>query len=211
MFDASITKINQFLAPVEHWISLHRRLIQIALLVLAYGSLLGLFFPSFQKESGEHAFLLLLILLILSPLAQVTGITLLKKLLPFRKELGICMGMLVIVHYGLFLIMNWSFLEEMSKEPQLWAVAGFWATVLTLILTITSNTWSVRFLGKWWKRLHRLAYGILVLTVVHVIAIKYSTGRLDLDALVPSIFWLVLKIADMCGVRLSSSSHARNS
>lgn len=75
-----------------------------------------------MKESGEISFNLLILILILSPLARITGIRTLSLLLPFRKELGILMGMLAIVHVGLFLIPNYQYLSyfAQSEETRAW-------------------------------------------------------------------------------------------
>ncbi len=103
MFARSIAAINLFLSPLEKQILPNRKWISYIILGIAYLSLGGLFFVEMQKDFGGYAFIVLLVILILSPLSRVSGITLLSKLMPFRKELGILMGMLVIVHYGLFL------------------------------------------------------------------------------------------------------------
>lgn len=113
-----IDSINQKLQPVDRCITGHRVAISRTLLVIAFLSLSGLFFPSFMKESGEISFNLLMLILILSPLAKITGIRTLSLLLPFRKELGILMGMLAVVHTGLFLIPNYSQLAFFAQNEQ---------------------------------------------------------------------------------------------
>ncbi len=49
--------------------------------------------------------------------------------------------------------------------------AGTMATLLLIPLAVTSNRWSMRRLGKNWKRLHRLIYPIFAVIVVHLVLV----------------------------------------
>jgi sulfoxide reductase heme-binding subunit YedZ len=46
---------------------------------------------------------------------------------------------------------------------------GTLATLLLVPLALTSNRWSMRRLGRYWKRLHLLVYAILAVIVVHLL------------------------------------------
>jgi len=46
---------------------------------------------------------------------------------------------------------------------------GTLATLLLLPLALTSNRWSMRRLGRYWKRLHLLVYVVLAIVVVHLL------------------------------------------
>lgn len=139
-------------------------------------------------------------ILILSPLSRVSGITILPKLMPFRKELGITMGMYALVHSALFFIASYGYIGDMVTQA--WFIAGVLGMFLTLLLTITSNVWSMKMLGKNWKRLHRAVYVILILVLIHVVALSALSGRVNYSILIPAIFWLVLKLMDIWGIKL---------
>ena len=199
-----IKVINSFLSPLEKWITSNRVWISRILLVVAFLPLLLLFTSQPFKDSGSIAFTILFAILILSPLSRITWISLLTKLMPFRKELWIMMGMFAIVHTGWFYIINSANFSSLfaTKITQAWFLAGFIALIFTLALTVTSNIWSMKFLGKNWKHLHRLAYVIFVLTIVHVIALGAMKGHIDYWMILSGIIWFILKVLDMSSVRL---------
>ena len=168
----AILRLNALLSPLNLSIRTNRILVSRILVTVAFLFIGFALAPQFQKSLGQWAYNLLLLILIVGPLARVSGIELLGTIRLFRRELGILMGMLALMHYTTFLIKNFSYLEVLSKEPPLWLLVGFWAMMLTILLLITSNNWAVKKLGKWWKRLHRLVYVILILVIVHVVALK---------------------------------------
>jgi DMSO/TMAO reductase YedYZ heme-binding membrane subunit len=43
---------------------------------------------------------------------------------------------------------------------------------LSVPLTLTSSSWAMRKMGKYWKYLHRLVYIIIIFVVVHVVLLK---------------------------------------
>lgn len=194
--------INKILSPIETNIRTHRTWVSYVLLIVAYAPILTFLNPEMQKDLGGIAFWLLFIILALPPLSRVTGIKLITLIMSFRKELGILMGMLAFMHYTLFIVLMGGFTALTNMNPEPWFIAGFVALIPTLLLLITSNTWSMKFLGKWWKRLHKGVYLIAALVVAHVLLL--SPARLEF--LVPVILYAIVKIADLASVRL----YARN-
>lgn len=51
----------------------------------------------------------------------------------------------------------------------LFLALGTLATLLLLPLAVTSNVWSQKRLGRYWKRLHLLVYPILLVVVAHLL------------------------------------------
>ncbi|MCX6784797.1 MAG: hypothetical protein NTV81_02580 [Candidatus Komeilibacteria bacterium] len=84
--------LNQFLVRFS-------RQINGLLLILAHLVLLGLFFPRQRNSFGQLAINLLLIILFMSPLAQITRARLFMYLLRFRRPLGIAMAYAALVHF----------------------------------------------------------------------------------------------------------------
>ncbi len=202
------------LSHIENGLKNHRSRISFVLLVIAWVILGGVLFPEIiarypelaqiklQKESGGVAFIVLMIILFLSPLTQITQWRILSLLMPFRKELGIIMGMLVIVHYVLFLRDNWEYLDTLSQTFQLWLAAGFWAFLLTMILTLTSNIYSMKLLGKWWKKLHKIVYLVVILVLIHVVALGLIKEKIEWGYIVIVAAYGVLKLIQFSGYRL---------
>jgi sulfoxide reductase heme-binding subunit YedZ len=121
---------------------------------------------------------LLWFLLFLPILAKVFSLPIAKTLVRYRKELGILMGMLAMVHSMLYLtdtyttILPWDIQFWIDNGSISYLGIGMVATFFTFLLLITSNIASMKLLGKKWKLLHRTAYIIILLTVLHVILLK---------------------------------------
>lgn len=134
------------------------------ILVGAYLVLALFFLPIFtllRRDFGEIAGNLLIVILFLSPLSTLLRIRLLSVLMGFRRELGILMGCLALVH-GLGYFLSPGFLWEKG------VVTGWMGLLLIFPLLLTSNNFALRFLGgKLWKRLHRLVYPAFFFIVWH--------------------------------------------
>ena len=148
------------------------------ILVTAHLSLLILLVPElavFRKGAGELAANLLIALLFLSPLATIFRMRLLSLGMGLRREIGILMGYLAVVHgigymsdpqfFALFIEGHLGS-DFLSMDTSI--LAGIIGLLLTLPLLITSNAFSTRQLGgKVWKRLHRLVYPAFLFIVLH--------------------------------------------
>lgn len=153
----------------------HIRQIKVLLLLLAHLSLFGFFFPNARREFGEMAANLLILILFVGPLAKIFPMRLLALLVSLRRELGILMGYLATVHgLGYMLDPQWFSLVIAPYWLKNWfdinpaILFGILAYGLTLPLLFTSNTFMLRILGGvQWKRLHRLAYVLFIVIVVH--------------------------------------------
>ncbi len=116
---------------------------------------------------GTGALWMLLLTLSLTPLTRLTrwkGFTLI------RRQLGLwtlAYATLHMLSYALFILgLDWAMLgSELVKRPYI--IVGMLALIGLAALGATSNRWSMRRLGKRWKTLHRLAYPILGLILLH--------------------------------------------
>lgn len=152
----------------------HLFTVKRTILVVAHLSLLGLLLPEMRRDFGELAGNLLIVILFLSPLSRITRSRLLLQIMGLRRELGILMGYLAIVHgLGYMIDPRW---QELIFAPFPWQAAlsqqavlayGVVALLLTLPLLFTSNTFSQKHLGKNWKRLHRVVYALFGFAVLH--------------------------------------------
>jgi DMSO/TMAO reductase YedYZ heme-binding membrane subunit len=105
---------------------------------------------------------------------------LLAQLMGLRRELGILMGCLALTHGVAYFVDPTSFFFNIapylnvgffSMRPIFYF--GIFALILTLLLLMTSNSFSVRFLGgEKWKKLHRIVYLLLLLVLLHVFFVQ---------------------------------------
>nr|WP_249218845.1 protein-methionine-sulfoxide reductase heme-binding subunit MsrQ [Falsirhodobacter algicola] len=108
--------------------------------------------------------------LAISPLRWLTGINLLK----FRRAVG-----LVAFFYAVLHLSAWLFLDIQLHWGQIWGdilrrpyiTLGMLALLMMLPLALTSNTWSIRRLGKRWQKLHRLVYVAGAAAAVHFLLV----------------------------------------
>ncbi|RAH36295.1 protein-methionine-sulfoxide reductase heme-binding subunit MsrQ [Halomonas sp. SL1] len=110
---------------------------------------------------------MLLLTLSLTPLTKLTRW---KGFALIRRQLGLwtlAYASLHLLSYALFILgLNWAMLgSELVKRPYI--IVGMLALIGLVALGATSHRWAMRKLGKRWKPLHRLAYPILGLILLH--------------------------------------------
>jgi sulfoxide reductase heme-binding subunit YedZ len=117
-----------------------------------------------------------------------------------RRQLGLWCFTYVVLHligYTAFILgFDWSQLGvELRKRPYI--IVGAFGFLCLLALAVTSNRYSQRRLGSGWKKLHRLAYVVLGLGLLHMLwivradlkewAVYASIGALLLVLRVPPV------------------------
>ncbi|MCW8275753.1 protein-methionine-sulfoxide reductase heme-binding subunit MsrQ [Pseudomonas sp. PCH199] len=118
---------------------------------------------------GLGTLVLLLITLSMTPLQRLTGWT---GWIVVRRQLGLWCFAYVILHLSAYLAFilgfDWSQLGvELRKRPYI--IVGVLGLLCLLVLAVTSNRYSQRRLGALWKKLHRLAYLVLCLGLMHML------------------------------------------
>lgn len=146
---------------------------------------------------GLGTLVLLLITLAMTPLQRVSGW---PGWIVVRRQLGLWCFTYVVLHmlaYSFFILgFDWAQLGvELVKRPYI--IVGSLGFLGLLALALTSNRYSQRRLGSRWKKLHRLAYGVLGLGLLHMLwivradlkewAIYASIGVLLLGLRIPAI------------------------
>ena len=102
--------------------------------------------------------------------------------------LGLYVFFYACCHFLIWLIADHAFdlsdvWEDISERPYI--TLGFSGLMLLLPLALTSNRVMMRYLGKGWKKLHRLSYLIVVLAVLHFLWLVKA------DYLEPGIYALI--------------------
>jgi len=119
------------------------------------------------RSTGDWALRLLLLSLAVTPLRRLTGW---PELLRLRRMIGLYCFFYASLHLATYVWLDLGFnlswvLEDVLKRPYI--TVGFAVFLMLVPLAATSNQWSIRRLGRRWKRLHRLAYLCGIGGVVH--------------------------------------------
>ena len=179
--------VNSLLATPTRLLRAHKTPLSWALLVLAWATV-GLYWvPNSTPMTGRLAWCLLLVVVFVGPLFRVTRMPILGALLGYRRELGIMMGIVVLVHASVFL---------QGYPVDLGIGAAIIAVILSTLLLVTSNNASIKLLKKNWKRLHNLIPLILVGGGIHAALIS---GHYLVYGL-PVVLYVIVKILDVRGV-----------
>ncbi|MEZ5696910.1 MAG: hypothetical protein R3E18_10910 [Sphingomonadaceae bacterium] len=99
------------------------------------------------------------------PLHQLLPSALSKVLLARRRQWGLAFALSMTIHLGALLVNILIFRPRPVEE----ILAGMAAYSLIFVMALTSNNWSMRRLGKWWKRLHLLG--------LHYVWLIFFAGR----------------------------------
>jgi sulfoxide reductase heme-binding subunit YedZ len=163
----------------------------IPLLIVAVAGLFSLTgaapnaFKEMAAELGDPTLWAFTAMLACTPLYIFTGWS---RFLDLRKPLGLYSFAYIAIEFAAFMgergfswAVTWA---DISAQTLL--VTGFIATVLMLPLALTSTKWSMKTLGKSWKRLHRLVYVIPVFIVLHLFFLPGIEGP------VQAIFWGII-------------------
>lgn len=157
-----------------------------------------------EREYGDTALKLLVASLAVTPLMKYTRVSLLK----FRRAIGLLTFFFVLAHFSVWALLDvqsfgrvWA---DILKRPYI--TVGMIAFVGLIPLALTSNNLSIRKLGRNWRRLHQLVYGIAILGAVHFIWLSKGFQieplvylGLILGLLVTRIRWKTFKRRDVVG------------
>ena len=122
--------------------------------------------------TGEWSARLLLVVLALSPLRRVLpNARWLAWLNLRRRHIGVAAFLYAVLHV-IFYVIDMQTLRNILAEFMAVAILTGWlAFVVLLLLGLTSNSVSVRWLGSAWKLLHRWVYVGAALTLWHWVVV----------------------------------------
>ena len=163
--------MNKKLSQIVNWAVHIGSLIPFVLLVIGFytDNLTADPVREITLRTGKTALILLILSLAVTPLMTWFDW---KFLTPSRRPLGlyaffyVCLHLLTFVYldYGL----QWAFIIEGITEKR-YALVGFTAWLLFIPLAITSTKAAQKKMGQRWKKLHKLAYVIGVLAIIHYV------------------------------------------
>lgn len=122
---------------------------------------------SLEQGLGLWALRYMLATLSVTPLRKFTGLNLIR----FRRMMGLSAFYVAVVHLAVYLLLDrqlaWGEIAaDLYKRPYI--IFGMSAFVLLIPMALTSTDGAVRRLGAMaWRRLHKLAYPVAVLMILH--------------------------------------------
>ena len=196
---------------ISSFIVRYKKYFSVIIYVLCFASFLFLLDPYMIHETWEIAISLLWFLLWLPILKKVFDFKLAWTLMIFRKEIWILMWVMAIVHsiqyfmdeYNPNIFSSYFWLNSWILSFYAW---GFLALIITIVLTITSNIYSMRLLWRKWKLLHRTVYVLLIFVLLHVSFIKMWWSWFSFMTLftvfIPFILYFTWKILEWKKIKL---------
>jgi sulfoxide reductase heme-binding subunit YedZ len=122
---------------------------------------------SLEQGLGLWALRYMLATLTVTPLRKLTGLNLIR----FRRMMGLSAFYVAVFHLAVYLLLDrqlaWGEIAaDLYKRPYI--IFGMTAFVLLIPMALTSTDAAVRRLGAMsWRRLHKLAYPVAVLMILH--------------------------------------------
>ena len=119
-------------------------------------------------QTGKWALIILLASWAGTPLVKITHV---KKLMPWRRTLGLWACFYACLHFLTYLVFDLSFAfkglaADVIKRPYI--TVGFAAFLIVLVLAVTSTQKWRRQLGRRWVLLHRTVYVANALVLLHL-------------------------------------------
>ena len=150
----------------------------VLIVLLTYFSVKVFFDPQKQivayvSTFGFLALLSTIFVLLIPVLLRFKKTSLTVYLSSERRWIGIYTFVFAAIH--VFLVYNfffgWDINRLLNHPNRLYLSMGTIALIIFALMTATSNNYSVKKLGKNWKRLHLLIYPALILILIHSFSI----------------------------------------
>ena len=164
--------MNRVIRQVPEWVVYALGVLpSIWLFYLAFNGGLGIDpVKALEHRLGELALQLLIAGLAVTPMRRFLGVNLLK----FRRAIGLLAFYYIVLHFSVWLILDVQILgqvwADILKRPYI--TIGMAAFILLIPLAVTSNQWSIRKMGRGWRRLHQLVYLAAILGGLHFVLLS---------------------------------------
>lgn len=133
----------------------------------------------------------------ITPLRKIfTKFAIAKSIAIHRRQIGVSVFLYALLHFLIYFAYTGSWSEFVKDWDKLFILSGIVGFALLLLLAATSNNWSVRKLGgRNWKRIHRLAYLIMLLLIYHQATQEKTGYRETAKVFAPLILLQTVRIA----------------
>ncbi len=145
------------------------------------------------RGTGLWTLRMLCVLLLVSPLREATGWTLLARM---RRMLGLFVFFYALVHFSAYVWLDqsgqWEDIAlDIPKRP--FILIGLLALLLLFPLALTSFNAAIRWMGAArWRSLHRAVYLIALLAILHFFWMRSGKRNFDEVALYAAIIGVLL-------------------
>jgi sulfoxide reductase heme-binding subunit YedZ len=147
------------------------------------------------QRTGKYALVLLVLSLACTPINYLFGF---HHVLKIRRALGVYAFLYAATHLLIFIGLDYGFDWTQLKNiilKQPFALVGLAAFLILLPMAITSYKRWMKYLGKNWKRLHRLVYLAVVLVILHYAwSLKGDIFRLQGNIGQPILFGAIVLV-----------------
>jgi sulfoxide reductase heme-binding subunit YedZ len=166
-----------------HWlrIAVHAGSVLVPLAVVALDYAQGRLsvnpIQALTLRTGKTALILLVLSLACTPFNTVFRW---KPALKVRRALGVYAFVYAAVHFAIFVGLDYGLDLALIKEAifeKRYALVGFAAGLILLVLAITSTQGWMKRLGQRWKKLHRWVYVAGMLAIVHYVWLVKADKR----------------------------------
>lgn len=159
-------------SPYVFWLLLALPSIPMTMSLTSGGAVESLLHPT-----GEFAARFMIIAMIISPLRLLFPknrfwMWMLRR----RRYLGVAAFCYALVHTVLYIVDMGTLASVLGEALLLGIWTGWLAMFVFVPLAITSNDWSVKLLGRNWKRLQQTVYIAAIATLLHWIFVHNNVG-----------------------------------
>jgi sulfoxide reductase heme-binding subunit YedZ len=133
------------------------------------------FYGEVVHVTGELSARLLIVTMAVTPLRLMfPGRAWIVWLMQRRRYFGVAAFGYAALHTAVYAARKGVLADILGEAAEPGLFAGWLAFVIFVPLAITSNAWSVRRLGRWWKRTHRWVYAAAILTFAHWVLVAFD-------------------------------------
>lgn len=153
--------------------------------------------PDQFTDFAELGWNSLVFVMLIRPLADIfPNIKILRTLSMLRKEFGVFAGMLILAHFVGFIITQNVNVFSFLFNPINWSLKtyfgwGLFGLLFGLSVLLSSNKFAMKLLGKWWRRVQKLAYLFFFFGGIHIVLGGEGSGLFGL--IVVAVAWLLAR------------------
>src|SRR3989338_1064745 len=128
-----------------------------------------LFFYNLALLSGKISVIIFILVMIPGIARRFCIVSkLVFPLMIYRRYMGISMFLFALFHASVIRLVSFTQEGFPFSSLLLFELSGLTALFFLFFMFLTSNDFSVKHLGIWWHRLHKLIYFIMWLILIHV-------------------------------------------
>ncbi len=158
-------------APVTFWLLLALPGIPMI------AELVGGEFRRLLDPSGEFAARFMIISMMITPLLMLLPKSrIMHWLMKRRRSIGVAAFAYAALHTLAYVLHEGTLARILAELPQAGIWTGWLAMLIFVPLAVTSNEWSLRWLGIAWKNVQRFVYPAALLTLVHWVLVSRGLG-----------------------------------